>query len=444
MSIQTTDDMYNAPSREIEFKYEIFFTEGADPLVITKDNYLASSSGLEEAQSSSGDILGKVSSNEISFDLYNEDKLFTPNNTTSPYYKLIKKGVKVVAYGKVNVEGEEVDWDPLGTYYTTSWYTTSSGALATVTANDKLYSIFDSPIPLYKVTKNTSVKDLYDSFFSLLGVSAKIDPSISDTLPFAYINGTNKEFLSELSNGVLTFCFGNRENGVSIISRLKDVPLRATLTDDDQIYEVKDSQSIEAGYDGISVVTNTKQESISQEVMSIKGHMLSTGKTTLENIMLSAVPLIRLTYANVTGTNKAHVSHMIATPNSVNIEITNDADEEHLVDIAVGGTVIETVSSTYTEGGSNQITLNNNYIQTPTQLNKAVTYLRRANKSVSPMLEVKIRGNLKLQLGDKIHIQSTRYGVDYTGILIRHSYTYTGALSATITLLDATLLGEVT
>ena len=66
MSIQTTDDMYNAPSREIEFKYEIFFTEGADPLVITKDNYLASSSGLEEAQSSSGDILGKVSSNEIS------------------------------------------------------------------------------------------------------------------------------------------------------------------------------------------------------------------------------------------------------------------------------------------------------------------------------------------------------------------------------------------
>lgn len=443
MAIKTTDAMYNAPSREVEFKYEIYFTEGAEPLTVTRADYLMSSSGLEEAQSDSGDVLGKVSSNEISIDLYNDNKIFTPTNASSPYYKLIRKGIRIVAYGRAVVADDETEWDELGTYYTTEWYTTSSGSVATITANDKLYKVFDAAAPAYRVTENVPIKDLYSSFFKQLGVDAIIDDTLVDTLQFAYINGSNKDFLAELSNGALALCFGNRKDGVSVISRLRDVPLRATLTDDDQIYGVTDRQSIEAGYDGISVTTNAKQESATKELVSIKNHELATGVTELYNLVLSDEPLIRLKYAKVVGTRTARVSYIAATPSSVDIEVTNEAEESHSVDISVGGTVVETVSSTYTEGGSNPISLNSNYVQTPKQLNKVVTYLRSANASISPMLEVQIRGNLKFQIGDKIRVQSDRYGIDYTGILIRNNYAYDGTLKATITLLDASLLGEV-
>lgn len=442
MAIPTTDDMYNAPSRHIEFKYEIHFVEGSDPLVVTKDNYLVSSTGLEEAQSDSGSVLGAVSSNEISFDLYNEDKLFTPTNYSSPYYKLIRRGIRIEVFCRAVVD-VETEWDQLGTFYTTEWYTTSSGIVATVTANDRLYNVFDSVPPEYMVTPNASYKDLYKSFFGALGVNVTVDDSLDDSLPFAYINGTNKEFLTELSNGALMLCFGNREDGVSVLSRLRDKALRATLTDDDQIFEITDRQSIEAGYNGISVTNNVKQESNTLEVISIKEHELARGDNELSNLLLNIVPLVRLKYAKVSGSAEAFVSSIDATTNSVNLVVTNPTDSNHSVDISVCGTVVETVSSTHTEGGSNPIVLNSNYVQTVKQLNKVVTYLRRANNSVTPTLEVVTRGNPKLRLGDKIRVQSTKFSIDYTGILIRNSYTYDGSLRSVITLLDASLLGEV-
>ena len=88
----STDAMYNAESRYIHERFLIYFT--SVPLEVTKSNYLVSSSVLEESSKLSDSPFGTITSNELTLSLFNESGLFNPQNTSSPYYGQIKKGIK--------------------------------------------------------------------------------------------------------------------------------------------------------------------------------------------------------------------------------------------------------------------------------------------------------------------------------------------------------------
>ena len=67
----------------------------------------------------------------------------------------------------------------------------------------------------------------------------------------------------------------------------------------------------------------------------------------------------------------------------------------------------------------------------------------RFTSGVTPVLNATIRGNPNLQIGDKVRLISTRYGIDFTGILMKQQFDYDGGLSCDITLLNATLVEVV-
>ena len=440
MANQTTDAMYNSQSREIQMKYEIYFR--SEPMIITRDDYLASSSGLEEVQSDSSSLIGKVSSNEITLSLYNDNRLFTPTNTESPLYGLIKKGVKIVAFGRVVEEDNLTEWDPLGTYYVTEWNTSPSGLLASVTANDILYSVFDAPMPKYQVTKSVSIKDLYEAFFKALNVECRVDESITEVLSYGYIDADNKTFITDLTNGALALCYGNRHGGVDIISRTRTQPLRATLTDNDQIISIKTEQSIKVGYDGISVTRNAKQESSNETIVSLKDQNVQSGRTILQSLTPSKTPIVRLKVGSVEAIADIYIAEMDATSNKVNLTLENVSSAATGVGIEVLGTYLETSKTVIEDSGSNLLSLNSNYTQTEEQANKSQVYLKRVVSNSMPTLDLDIRGNFKLKLGDKIEVQSDRYKTYYTGIITRIEYSYEGHLTSSITLVDSALFEE--
>lgn len=440
MANQTTDAMYNSQSREIQMKYEIYFR--SEPMIITRDDYLASSSGLEEVQSDSSSLVGKVSSNEITLSLYNDNRLFTPTNTESPLYGLIKKGVKIVAFGRVVEEDNLTEWDPLGTYYVTEWATSPSGLLASVTANDILYSVFDAPMPKYQVTKSVPIKDLYEAFFKALNVECNVDESITEVLSYGYIDADNKAFITDLTNGALALCYGNRHGGVDIISRTRTQPLRATLTDNDQIISIKTEQSIKVGYDGISVTRNAKQESSNETIVSLKDQNVQSGRTILQSLTPSKTPIVRLKVGSVEAIADIYIAEMDATSNKVNLTLENVSSAATGVGIEILGTYLETSKTVIEDSGSNLLSLNSNYTQTEEQANKSQAYLKRVVSNSTPTLALDIRGNFKLKLGDKIEVQSDRYKTYYTGIITRIEYSYEGHLTSSITLVDSALFEE--
>ena len=438
MLTPTTDTDYNEASREVHVKLSIYFED--KPLDVSIDNYLISATLLEEAQAESQTILGQVSSNELSFDLYNDTGIFTPTNTNSPYYGKIKKDIKVKAYGRAGVD---TSWDELGTFYVKSWSTAASGLVASVTANDKLYDVFDAPVPPYKVTKDVSVQDLLESYFAALGVEATLRGDFGHMLQYAYVGTNNKTFLNDLTNGALAMCYGNRRDGVDIISRLDSHKLRATITDNDQIIDITTSQTIDAGYDGVSVTCNSKQESTNGVILAIKGQVLEPGDTALTNLNIVEGPIVRLGYAETLGVGTTFAKKVTASPYHVNLHMVNEEAVAQVVDINVAGTVLQTISSVEADKGNNLLELDSNYIQTPAQCSEVARYLRKAIKVATPTLNVETRGNFKLLLGDMIHVQSDKFKVDFMGVIIRSRYSYEGGLKCSLTVMDAKLFGEV-
>lgn len=441
MSI-TTDADYNAASREIQMKLEICF-DGMDPLVATHDNYIVSCDLLEESQSDSRDIIGDISSNELSFTMHNNNGIFTLTNPDSPYHNKMVRNVPINVYGRVIVDSdEETEWDPLGTYYVKEWQAEASGMIVSVTANDTLYDIFDAAPPTsYVFAKNSlDAKGLYKEFFDALSISSNIDESLSMKLTYGFFGTNNKTFLNDLSNAALAICYGNREGGVTVESRLAERELRATLTDDDQIISVKTAQTITVGYDGVSVTCNAKQESAPKMLLSLKEHSVPTGIFEDSTFDVSG-QLVRLSYGLVKNNEYVHVKSMSGTKDTIDITFENTSEDEQIVDVDIYGTILETISIGDADDASNLLEVNSPYVQSLDQAELVKKYLRRIAVNNLPTLELTIRGNFKLQVGDRIKISSVKYKTEYTGVLIRASYHYQGSLSCDITLVDAKLFG---
>ena len=71
----------------------------------------------------------------------------------------------------------------------------------------------------------------------------------------------------------------------------------------------------------------------------------------------------------------------------------------------------------------------------------AATTIYDGNKL--PILELEVRGNPKLELGEIIQVDSDKYNLHYTGLLIKQTFDYDGSLKGTMTLLNISILREV-
>ena len=446
MALKTTDDNYNASTRYLEQKAIIYFSS-SNILEITRDNYLITSSALEEAHSRSGSVpFGGVTSNELSLELLNEGGIFSPTNNKSPYYGLMKKGIKIELFIRPVVESENEDeqyeWDPLGVYYITDWQAKVTGLIATITANDKLYKAFSKDLTALPISRNKTQKEFYEYIFENLGLQGDIDKTLNTLIRYAYIDRSTKELLSMLNMSALADCFC-KHDGTLKVQHLTNIPaLRATITDNDQVLSVKIEQSLDYDYDGVNLVYNLPQESNVQCVLSLKDMIIPKGISKRNNVSLTGTPLLKLCYSILSGV-KAHISSIEATPVSVNFSIDNPEIETEDCTVDIYGTLLVNNEITLGKEVENCLVINNLYIQESTYADIVYNHLNAYIRNLLPILELEVRGNPKLELGDVIQVDSDKYNLHYKGLLIRQTFDYDGSLKSTITLLNTSILGGV-
>ena len=434
MSI-STDVAYNAAARTILHKVDIYMDGvGATPLSLTKDNYIVSSSLLEEA--TSGDTpFDSVTSNELVLNLNNKDNLFTPTNHNSPYYGKMKRGVKVIPYFKAN---ENDDWSSLGEFYVTSWVASTTSSTVTVTADDILYSIFGQDTPAMVASSNIAVSAFYAAFFALFGVVPVIDSALTETLVMAFNELENKAFLSALSTAFLCICNCAHNGTVKIKKLTEKQALRATITDADQVKTIDVKLSVASDYDSAYLKYYVPQESAEESVLSVNEVDLTTGANTL-TYNLDKSPLLR--YKSVSFTNEdilvtmtsAICTSMIAT---LKATVTSDVTTS----LNINGIYVEKIGYEIGEQDDNPLSVDNVYIQDTQSAIDYKAIMDTFTAGVTPVLQATIRGNPNFEIGDKIRVISTRYNIDFTGIIMRQQFDYDGGLGCTITLLNAALV----
>lgn len=440
-SRESVEADYNSHDRSIVWKLDIYFDGiNNEPLSITRDNYLIDAELLEETSADSKDPFGSVSSNELSFSLFNENGMFSPTTATGMYYGKIKTGVPIVAHMKPEEEGVDIEYDKLGVFYVTDWNAAITGVTADVTANDLMYMIFNLPQVKLPVKMNTTVSQLYKDFFDALGIQVSIDADLNEELEYAYNVDDNKTFLNNISIGSQSYIFCNRE-GVPRVEYARGLQEVAhELTDNDQVVDIKSTQSVLLEYSGAEVVMNKPQESDPVSLLSINELKVPAGKYTSTLTAFSKKPVYKLTSIELKGDKSLSVSSIVATCLDVLYEIENTTGAEVTNKFEIIGTFIDVVSSTYSFGEGSMLSVDNIYIQSEEYAQKFLTFLKAYVVNKVPVLELEIRGNPKYLPGEKLHIVSEKYNVDFTGILIRQQFKYDGGLSSTIKVFNSEIM----
>ena len=153
--------------------------------------------------------------------------------------------------------------------------------------------------------------------------------------------------------------------------------------------------------------------------------------------------MYKLTSATLIGDKTLSLSSIAATCLDVLYEIQNATGAEVANKFEIMGTFIDVVKSTYSFGEGSLLSVDNIYIQTEEYAQKFLKFLKAYVVNKVPVLELEIRGNPKYLPGEKLHIVSEKYGVDFTGILIRQQFKYDGGLSSTVRVFNSEIMEVV-
>ena len=438
-----TDEDFNAHSRCILLKLDIFF-DGLqkDPLTVTREDYLIDAELLEEASAEDNNPLGAISANELAFSLYNDSGIFSPTNPESPYYGKIKVNVPIIPYMKPDMDdGTEVNWIKMGVYYVSDWNATITGAAASITANDKLQQVFLEPAPVIPVGLNRTQAAFFQEVFDALGYAAKISQDLNATLLYTFTEGEQKKFLQEMLQGAIAYCTCDKNGGIVIEPLDSTRPLRATLTDADQIISVNAEQSIVKTYGGVELTYVLPQLTEAIQLLEIKEANVPAGIFTHNKVAFSKGPAKVITnVCAITENKEVAIVDYVNSPWDITLITKNESTTKATSDLTVYGIAVDFVETILTDNVSNVLKVKNRYIQSTEYAIKYKEMLEAFVNSDMPTLTLQVRGNPLLNVGDKIRVQSERYNLDFTGVLQRINYKYVGSLSCEITLLNSDIL----
>ena len=437
MSLTSHMEAYNAETRYLEQKIVIYFTE-TDPVEMTRDNFLISTSILEDMYSSIGSTpFGGITSNELTISLYNENGIFNPENKSSKYYGLIKKGIKIESFIK---PVEEDEWDPFGVFYVTDWVTSSSGMTAEITANDKLYTIFNGPKPELTIFRDVPFAEFIITYFAYFGCTVKIDETIDVVLPYVYMSAydNNKTFLSSLMTSVLADCFCNHKGEITILSKVAKRDKKDVFTDDNQIINISVKQSIVTNYDSAVVTCYKGQESAEGNLLSADNISLVPGLNNIGKYKLPTSPILRVTSVKATCKDAIKINSFRASDADISCIIQSTSNTTTKLDI--NGTALEEIIIDIGVAGNSPLSVDSKFVQRETMAQQIKEYAEAYVNTDTPTLELTIRGNPLLELGDMIEVDSNYYRIKYIGTIIKVSYEYQGHLSCVLTLANASII----
>ena len=431
------DADFNAPSRQVECKVEIYFD--AEPLVITHSDYLMKLSLTEESSAESSNPLGAVSANELDLTLSNKNRIFTPTNVTGPYYGKIKNGVKLKVFFRLIDPVDTLNWIEFGVYYVAEWNSEATGINATVYATDIMSTVLTEPSANIQVVAGYTFKQFYDYMFATIGHAAVVSSELDGIIPFAYASDSISADLSELTCAAMAMCYSDRAGVITVEPINASRALRATLTDSDQVVSVTVKQSTIKTYDGVSLTYRYPQLLLNQNLLEVTDLDIPAGNYAHDTMYFDDGPVAAVGHVAVqTLSDLVTVLGFSYTPWQIKL-ITNSLNAL-TTNLSVYGTLVDFTDTVISDEAASMFSYTNKYIQTVAYASVYKAFLEAFVGSDVPTIDAKIRGNLLLKPGDKITVTSDMFNVTFTGVIKRMKYTYEGYLSCTATLLNSDIV----
>lgn len=417
---------------------------GAVTTVIFEKDHIIDFKLLEETKSESMNPVGFVTSNEFTLSLTNELKWFTLDNTSSPFYGLIRPNIVVEPYIGVETTVDNIEFVPLGKFMIRDWGAPTAGVESSIIANDKLFDLLAKDIPMKLPMRNTTtLKDLFIYLFSSLGLTGsdyQIDDTISYNIPKAWLTeGQAGSLLQTLAEAGNCSVFVDRFDIIKVKNNKQSGTSVASLNDNNQIVSIDNPQRFLNMFTSVKVDYNNYYLAEIQQIGFLEKRSLAVGDNTFTNIRLNGGPIGNVSYVKLINSKFTTVKEIKMGTWSIDLILTSTTAET--IDIVIYGrplssnTIqIESKDQTLINSWGEKIfTLRNPYIQNGTVAKNYCDSLLRFVSDPKSYYSISTRGNPSLELLDLIDIQSTIDNIGPTQLtIIKNELTYDGGLSGFI------------
>lgn len=429
---------YDKSTRHILGKLEIFF-DGYEnePITIDMSNYLIDYQIVEEASAEDKNPLGAISANELTFTLTNFKGIFSPSNVNGPYYGKIKTGVMVKPYIK---PGNAINWTPLGVYFVSDWSSKMGSATAFVTCCDVIQDLLLSPMPDLDVKLNVTFASYLKYVLRMYGfANAEVDEKLNALLPYGFIAyDKTPDLLQAIAEASMSVLVATRLGSLAVKKLRRSTPV-ATFTDSNQLISVDIEQSIIKTYNGVKLTYVIPQLSEDREVLVVDNLGIPKGTTT-HNLIKYSKPVFNISAVAISGEVPSVIEKYTSTNFGITLVTKLNAEESTSAKLSVTGKNIDLVEQELNDGLTNMLEVYNPYIQIS---NYAANYKESLTNFVNadiPVLELTVRGNPDITIGETVEVHSNKYKIDFVGIVKRTVLKYSGNLTCNMTLLNAEVI----
>lgn len=430
---------YDRPTRRILGKLDIFF-DGYEnePITIDMSNYLIDYQIVEEASAEDKNPLGAISANELTFTLTNFNSIFSPSNVDGPYYGKIKTGVMVKPY--IKPDDATIDWTPLGVYFVSDWSSKMNSAVAFVTCCDVIQDLLLSPMPDLDVKLNVTFTNYIKYVLNMYGfANAEVDETLNVLLPYGFIAyDKTPDILQAIVEASMSILVTTRLGSLAVKKLHRRTPI-ATFTDSNQLIAVDVEQSIIKTYNGVKLTYVIPQLSEDREVLVVDSLGIPKG-TTAHNLIKYSKPVFNISAVAISGNVPSVIEKYTSTNFGITLVTRLDAEESTSSKLSVTGKNIDLVEQELNDGLTNMLEIYNPYIQVSNYADNYKASLTNFVNADIPVLELTVRGNPDITIGDTVEVHSDKYKIDFVGIVKRTVLKYSGSLTCNMTLLNAEVI----
>ena len=430
---------YDKSTRHILGKIDIFF-DGYEnePTTIDMSNYLIDYQIVEEASAEDKNPLGAISANELTFTLTNFNSIFSPSNVNGPYYGKIKTGVMVKPY--IKPDDATIDWTPLGVYFVSDWSSKMSSAIAFVTCCDVIQDLLLSTMPDLDVKLNVTFTNYIKYVLSMYGfVNAEVDETLNALLPYGFIAyDKTPDILQAIVEASMSVLVTTRLGSLAVKKLRRRTPV-ATFTDSNQLISVDVEQSIIKTYNGVKLTYVIPQLSEDREVLVVDNLRIPKGTTT-HNLIKYSKPVFNISAVALSGNVPSIIEKYTSTNFGITLVTRLDAEEGTSSKLSVTGKNIDLVKQELNDGLTNMLEVYNPYIQVSNYADNYKASLTNFVNADIPVLELTVRGNPDITIGETVEVHSDKYKLDFVGIVKRTVLKYSGNLTCNMTLLNAEVI----
>jgi hypothetical protein len=393
--------------------------------------------------------LGSVSSNEIDIILDNSTRKFNATNAKSTVHSLLKRNRKVKAWLGTEIVSGEIEWYPLGVFYTTQWNVPDRSLTATLTARDILDVLSYSDFEISIVYQNYNLGQLFEIVLNDGGVTSDeyfIDSSLyTINIPYTWFDKmSHRDALQRLTSCAFIQMYCDR-NGKIMITNMEPTPTVFYTFDDDLNVVSKDYPF------AWNQITNYVEVKASNYVPDASAEVLKT----TESIALMHAQVAVLTYSfNVLPVIEIDPPVLTAGAGIVidNVELfawgvvitvrnTNPGlGLQWITGISITGKTLKVVGTSVLtakdiasmrEEGTQKTTIAHEFIQDSIYAQSLADNLLAAYKESRHDVSMECRGDIGLYLGQQILVtdtddQSTPY------VVKRQNLIWDGGLEATV------------